>query len=49
MLDGLIEISAGILGCAFEGAGSCPNLSIINNIVAGLDTTAYSAPGHQCG
>ena len=48
-LDRMIEISAGILGCALDGGTSCPGLSITHNIVAGLDTTAYSVPGHACG
>jgi parallel beta-helix repeat protein len=49
ILDGMLEISGGILGCALEGSGSCPELSITNNIVAGLDTTAFSVPAHRCG
>jgi hypothetical protein len=49
VLDDIVDVTAGILACAREASGSCPDLSITHNIVAGVDTTAYSVPAHRCG
>lgn len=48
-LDGLVDVEAGILGCAYQPGDYCTDIFIFNNIVAGTTTTGYSAYGHTCG
>ncbi len=48
-LDNLMDVSAGILGCALNKGDRCPDLFILNNIVSGVDMTGYSVPAHECG
>ena len=38
----LLEITAGILGCALYERDQCQNVFILNNIVAGTSMTGYS-------
>lgn len=47
-LDGIIDVSAGIIGCGYNGASYCPNLQITHNIVSGVEMVGFSAPGHKC-
>lgn len=49
ILDNMVDFEGGILACATEGSDRCPQLSIRNNIVAGVITAGYSAPAHDCG
>ena len=48
VLDGAIDVEAGILGCALEEGDRCQDIFILNNIVAGTTTTGYSAYAHEC-
>jgi parallel beta-helix repeat protein len=45
-LDGLMDLSGGVLGCALNEGDICPDLHIMNNIVAGVEITGFSAFGH---
>ncbi len=49
VLDGALEISGGLLVCALPDSGACSDFSVVNNIIAGVDTAGYSVPGHKCG
>lgn len=47
-LDGMMDLVGGIISCAYRVPDFCTDISIINNIVAGVYFYAYAAYGHDC-
>jgi hypothetical protein len=49
---GLIDKTGGMLICTFleQRLGTpCPGIEVTDNIVAGVVSLGFSAPGHECG
>lgn len=48
ILDATIEVGGGLISCALINPDSCSDVSVINNIVAGVNYTGFAAYGHEC-
>jgi parallel beta-helix repeat protein len=47
-LDKAVDIVGGILGCAYTEGDLCQDISIVNNIVAGVYFVGLAGYGHTC-
>ena len=47
--DELVDLRGGLVACQYLEMQKCYDLSITNNIVAGITYAGFIVPGHTCG